>query len=429
MWIRRFKWFVIAVLLVLCTGSFIVIINELAISSEYARTSLVELPTGWVYQDGKERYILEDHCPASGWMELEDKKYYFNEDGSYVTGKTDIDGKTFYFDKKGILLSGWTVYEDKKLYLSENGNPCPGWLDYNGERYYIQKNGEPSVGLNKIGEEYYLFNTEGQLRDENFLMERIDKVSSEYGSDSNISPDSLNEIGTMNLSPEEKEKLQVLIDDTSRNGAYGISFVMIDLYSGNGISYNVDKEYYSASCIKGPYITALVAGRPEVLDYMSNTLNTIIVQSDNELYSNLRKSHGRNEFIEWCKASRINTDVSIYNYPRITALELAKFWVHGYFYYNTDDTGSLIGSWLETPNVSAINKVLGPESPHGKDIIKTQSKAGWICEDGYRSTTDAGIVYPKNSSPYLISVCTDIPSDVASLEPLTAYLGELAESR
>ena len=100
-----------------------------------------------------------------------------------------------------------------------------------------------------------------------------------------------------------------------------------------------------------------------------------------------------------------------------------------YFYYNTDETGALIGTWLENPNASAIHSVLGPDSPHGSKIIKTQSKAGWICENGYRSTTDAGIIYPKNSSPYLISICTDIPSDMASLEPLAEYLGELAESQ
>ncbi|MBO4863223.1 MAG: hypothetical protein J5517_02545 [Eubacterium sp.] len=429
MFLRRLKWFVIIILLVLCTGVFIVIFNQLKLSSGYKKTLLVELPTGWLIEDGKEVYILEDHTPASGWMELDGKTYFFNEDGTYVKGKNEIDGKTCYFDEEGNLMSGWAEYENTRLYLGKDGSPDPGWLEYKGERYYIKENGEPSVGLTKMGDTYYLFDNEGALRDENYLMERVNSISSEYGPDSDISPDTLNKIGSFDLTGPQSGRLNKIIEDTSRNGAYNISFVLMDLNSGNGISYNVDKEYYSASCIKAPYITSLIVGRPEVLDYMSNTLKIIIVESDNEKYSNLRQSHGRNEFITWCKECGVNTDVCIYNYPRITAEELAKFWVHAYFYYNTDETGALIGTWLENPNASAIHSVLGPDSPHGSKIIKTQSKAGWICEDGYRSTTDAGIIYPKNSSPYLISICTDIPSDMASLEPLAEYLGELAESQ
>ena len=47
---------------------------------------------------------------------------------------------------------------------------------------------------------------------------------------------------------------------------------MVDLHTGQGISYNSQKEFYSASTIKGPYVVCLNEMIPSSVSAWGNTM-------------------------------------------------------------------------------------------------------------------------------------------------------------
>jgi hypothetical protein len=187
-----------------------------------------------------------------------------------------------------------------------------------------------------------------------------------------------------------------------------------------------------------------VSYKPELLETKSRTFENIIMNSDNEMYSNTRKAYGREFFGNWCEEAHVSRDTSVYHYPQLNAIKLAKLWVQNYYFFNTDEMGMQIKDWYISPNASSIYNTLGTYSQDQQangttqnsnssgSVLKskgyrTESKAGWICEGKYRSTTDGGIIYPDGKAPYIIAIITDIPSNLSALDPLCLELNEVYE--
>lgn len=442
------------------------------------------LQTGWVdiedhsklsedgsikSQDSKREYVNDEHALLTGWQEIDGSKYYFDTNGIMQTGNVSLDttfdgeklsdkatfvfnyegqllngwqtnskGKKFYVNQDGTIATGEVTIEDKLYNLDENGYPKTGWLNISGDRYYYYADGIAATGANKINGSYYTFATNGKLVTEDFILSQLDELQTmDEGNYSNKNTEEPEIVGLGGYTPDssDKAKLNSIIENLPNCRTCG--FVMINLYNGQGIAYNYDKTVYSASCIKGPYVASLVNYKPEMIEKNSNSLVAIVRDSDNKIYSNTRKSYGREFFGDWCEASHVSRDVSIYHYPQLSSINLAKLWVHNYYFFNTDEVGMQIRDWYTTPIAGSIYTTLGTYSQDNASAsssdntrslgYRTESKAGWICEGKYRATTDGGIIYPDNGAPYIISIITDMPSDLNSLDPLTVELNNIYE--
>ncbi|QJC21133.1 hypothetical protein [Arcanobacterium buesumense] len=76
-----------------------------------------------------------------------------------------------------------------------------------------------------------------------------------------------------------------------------VGFVMIDIASGYGISYQPDAEFYGASTIKGPYVVAVNKFLPDEVNESDTALmHNAIDISDNDSYTGLRDRYGDDVF-------------------------------------------------------------------------------------------------------------------------------------
>ncbi len=355
---------------------------------------------------------------SEGWQKIDGDTYYFRENGEAACGPTLVEGRLHYFDEEGRLLSGWNTVEDKTLYLTDEGTAYSGWLNYLGHKYYINSDGTPATGIRDVDGKTLTFNEEGQLiTEDDFLAELESDPNQAYDFRNN----ELQTIGSRELVFSDKKTVFEAIRKTTKDYRYNISFIVMDMCTGEGLTYNIDQKYYSASAIKGPYIAALTEARPEMIDTNARAMTEIVMNSDNKLYSGYRRSYGRDFLLKLCEDLEIDEPSMVYNYPHISARDMAKFWIHDYYYFNTNPDGIRIRNWYESPNQSPIHAVFEGQK------YTTQSKAGWICEGRYAVSNDAGIIYPANGHPFMIVICSDLPSDLESLEPLVRALGEVIQ--
>ena len=464
------------------------------------------LQTGWTEIGLAKEYVTDEPAVLTGWQQLDGDTYYFDTNGVMVSGHVELDTApdflistasdasaditqdedssqpTLYiFNDDGKLASGWqTDTRDNKYYVNQNGtlatghinidgelyllddtgHPRTGWINENGDRYYYHSTGAVTKGLTKLEDTYYTFDDKGKLVTKDFLLEQLDALEPDAagttsnkkgsGSTNNNSSSTPEIVGIGGYEPDSEDinRLQKELDNLKNCRTAG--FVMINLYNGKGIAYNYEPTVYSASCIKGPYIASLVNYKPELLETKSRSFENIIMYSDNEMYSNIRKAYGREFFGNWCEEAHVSRDTSVYNYPQLNAIKLAKLWVQNYYFFNTDELGMQIRDWYVSPNVCSIYTTLGTysqdiqstdsnsnsktNSSENTNTAKgsslgyyTESKAGWICEGQYRSTTDGGIIYPEGKAPYIIAITTDIPSNMRELDSLCIELNNVYE--
>ena len=119
-------------------------------------------PTGWIEENGKTYYYLEDGTAASGWTEIDGNQYYFGPDGCLQQGFRDVDGVTYYFSQDGIRASGWVDVEGRRYYLRQSGSLVTGWLGLEGQRYYLTPEGI-STGICSVDGSLYVFDRDGRL--------------------------------------------------------------------------------------------------------------------------------------------------------------------------------------------------------------------------------------------------------------------------
>ena len=119
-------------------------------------------PTGWIEENGKTYYYLEDGTAASGWAEIDGNQYYFGPDGCLQQGFRDVDGVTYYFSQDGIRASGWVDVEGRRYYLRQSGSLVTGWLSLEGQRYYLTPEGI-STGICSVDGSLYVFDRDGRL--------------------------------------------------------------------------------------------------------------------------------------------------------------------------------------------------------------------------------------------------------------------------
>ena len=212
-----------------------------------------------------------------------------------------------------------------------------------------------------------------------------------------------------------------------------VGFVVYDINTGKGITYNTNSEFFSASTIKAPFVTSVVqqsdeTGTPKFTDkieedlYFDGTgtmayddettysvedvLTNTITHSDNVGYALLRENFNtNNEFETWCNSAGVDASLwqGVY-YPSYSALDLAKMWLAtGSFLTSSFKHAQWLNSLLQTGDLSFIRNV----SPEGSRVL---SKAGYEMGAGMNSLNDAGVVVTETST-YVIAIMSNAPYD------------------
>ena len=228
-------------------------------------------------------------------------------------------------------------------------------------------------------------------------------------------PEHLTAFGGYTPDSEALEALYKAMDEIEEQN-HDFGFMVIDINSGKGISYNVDQTFYTASSIKGPFAASLACIDPDAAMSWENSIISMLVYSDNDAYTTLNNTYRRVYIQQWCEEIGIDPDPFRYKYPHISARQMAALWMRSCEFFDSGEFGEQVGSWFESPEYSLIHSELGEQ-------YTTRSKAGWLVDDDptHTTTIDAGIVYAENG-PYVVVIMSDFPENIEPLRPLMQAL-------
>lgn len=231
--------------------------------------------------------------------------------------------------------------------------------------------------------------------------------------------------------------------DVIEDAGYKIGYVLLDVNTGATISYNADTAFYSASSLKGPYVTALARyGLGDGIESLSGLVSATIEQSDNVAYAILRGSNGNDvmrQLVDEAGAENLPaaaatsnidsamqtlsvTSIADNNYEFVTPNQLLSMWTICGQYLASDEPGAAyLASEFAMPETSAIRYV-------GRAFGSTWSKAGWYPSEGgcLSTTVDAGVVREETGDVVLV-VMTNKGSDFSVIDSIALELLELHE--
>lgn len=196
-----------------------------------------------------------------------------------------------------------------------------------------------------------------------------------------------------------------------------VGFMLIDVSTGRGISYNIDRPFYSASAIKGPYAASLCYYEPDVIATYSSSLSNMLINSDNDAYTRLYRNFRRPYIEAWADEAHVPQESIMWKYPKIPTRDLFRLWLRNYqFFQDGSPQGEICEAWMMEPAYSLIHSELG-------EMYVTVSKAGWLVDDDPSHTTavDAGIVY-ATSGTYIVVIESNCICTVDPLRPLMQAL-------
>ncbi len=207
-----------------------------------------------------------------------------------------------------------------------------------------------------------------------------------------------------------QSRLQAAADSITAGG-YSIGFILLDLNTGRGVSYNPDVRLYSASSIKGFYVAALTCMNPASINESQDLMLQTVVNSSDSAYLTLYDRYGEAPYEQWKKDADVTDPGNYFKFTYYTPRDMAKLWARNYDFFTSSATGKTVGTWYQNPSRSLIHSTLG-------NRYTTRSKAGYIWYGGYNAANDAGIVY-ADSGTYIAAVMTNMPG---SLERLTGVM-------
>ena len=345
----------------------------------------------WVKLDGNQYYFNKEGHAVDGLKTISNQKYYF-VDRIMQTGLQTIDGKEYYFSKKsGAMKKGWVEINKKRYYFGSKGYMLKGrWITVGGYQYYVHEDGHMARD-EFIGKKYVMSNGRVGYKTlpKSTLISKINNAPQGYKTiDSNY-----------RLSSSKGIKVKSIIKSLEARGR-NVSFVMIDLQSGEGVVYNPNSVYYIASSIKGPYIVACSKYNEARAKQMHGTIEPTIVNSSNEGYMSMFNNFGpgvMNSFKAYCGANELNYGASSI-YPYMKPKTLAKLWIGNYWYFfnETNSSSAWTRSVFTHSYKSYINAALSRK-------YTVYSKPGWIGMAGLIARNDAGIVMSKDG-PYIVAI-------------------------
>lgn len=198
--------------------------------------------------------------------------------------------------------------------------------------------------------------------------------------------------------------------------SYKVNIVMIDLTSGDTLSYSPRRSMYSASCLKGPYVAALNKWKSGSRSSSSGSMRETIVQSNNDTYASLRSHYGPAPMSKMYKYAGISTKGAGQYYRNLSTRDLAKLWVGTYWYFYRDTNKN--SRWARSLYTHGHNSFIY-QSMRGK--AKVHAKPGWFPGGGYNVQNDAGIIMAKvngKSRPYVVAIMSSACDQYGKLRKL-----------
>lgn len=230
--------------------------------------------------------------------------------------------------------------------------------------------------------------------------------------------------------PEVSQALEAFRDIECDAG-----FIVYDLNSQRGLSYNADAQFFSASTIKAPLAAFVLqdvvdSGQASLSDEMyeditmegtgvmafddidtydlATVLTNTIEYSDNTGYALLRDQFERESFENWCASAGV--DASVWEgewYPYYSPRDLAKLWLRtGSYLVGGVGNASWCESLFEKTDASFIRKALSPAhrvlAKPGYEIDTPEFDMGAL--------NDAGLVFTDKGA-YVIAVMSDADYD------------------
>lgn len=243
----------------------------------------------------------------------------------------------------------------------------------------------------------------------------------------------------------EDKSLASLQDALSRAQELGeVGVVFYDLSSGRGVTYNADVEVYGASSYKALYALysceTLVESGQVSLDWplvtyggysmgwqaVRDLTETAVVNSDNDSFIALRAAFDRVGYEDWIVGLGIDYDTALdpmSDFPTYCPRTSARLWREMSEYLSMDtETSQWLSGLLASTSRSFIRDGIADEQ------VLVRNKAGWISEDGYYSTCDAGLI-DIDGRTYVMSVMTSMPWSDRSSEVTAAIAKALFDTR
>lgn len=243
----------------------------------------------------------------------------------------------------------------------------------------------------------------------------------------------------------EDKSLASLQDALSRAQELGeVGVVFYDLSSGRGVTYNADVEVYGASSYKALYALyiceTLVESGQVSLDWplatyggynmgwqtVRDLIEAAVVNSDNDSFIALRAAFDQDGYEDWVAALGVEDEVALdpmSDFPTYCARTSAKLWREMSEYLSC---GSEASQWL-SELLSLTSRSFIRDGIADEQVL-VRNKAGWISEDGYYSTCDAGLI-DIDGRTYVMSVMTSMPWSDRSSEVTAAIAKALFDTR
>ena len=243
----------------------------------------------------------------------------------------------------------------------------------------------------------------------------------------------------------EDESLASLQDALCRAQELGdVGVVFYDLSSGRGVTYNADVEVYGASSYKALYAlyiceTLVESGRVSLdgplatyggcsmgWQTVCDLIENAVANSDNDSFIALRAAFDHDGYEDWIANLGVDDETALNpmsDFPTYCPRTSARLWREMSEYLSMDtETSQWLSGLLASTSRSFIRDGIAD------DQVLVRNKAGWISEDGYYSTCDAGLI-DIDGRTYVMSVMTSMPSSDRSSEVTAAIAKALFDTR
>lgn len=372
---------------------------------------------GWLVTDifgqGLQRYWIEqDYSTATGFFRTPGNNvaYYTIPNTGYILrGKAPVSGngwtQVFLADNEGVLadFEGWLVtdiYDGGMQRYRLDQVVAPGFFGAHlgrftlgGSDYYGREDQGYVVrgAYHSSSGRWYIASNDGVLVRADMLTTWINNASSgnlfEYFNQNGFS-----------MSVAVWDQMVSALSNFWACG-YSAGFVFMDMATGIGGSYDADRDFYAASCMKVAYVAYICE---ELLDTgmvdfgdIAWMMEESTVNSNNDTYMTLRRMFGDEGFDAWLNESGIR-GYSDGWYPYITPSDLSRIWVK---IANYEMGGSVHSNWLQSITSHAYYSPLYYEFGSSGTVY---SKPGWISG----TYNDAGVIFGSDGRAYLITMLT-----------------------
>ena len=225
-------------------------------------------------------------------------------------------------------------------------------------------------------------------------------------------------LGEWTLPEDLRQELEQMLVSVYAPG-YTMGFLMMDIRSGNGVCFNSDAVYYSASSSKASFVVSLIREHPEVLEKKWSALSQVTVDSNNDQYFVLEYDYGQQIHLDYAKSVGVDLQLDEGGFADVSAEDLARLWLANYDFFSSSADGEAAGELFESQAYSAIKAVF-------MDTCMTRSKSGWIAGMLHNSSIDAGIVYAEGH-PYVLVIMSDFPDSLEDLYDTARLLDRVHE--